>query len=103
MHEVNTRWGTVKVRYMRTEGAVEYLAVACPASLPDWCANKQGPPPMLLPRDLSVTGDWDKHLTMALAADIEDDKMRYVPPPKPPPPRHPVEQRTGETKRYQPK
>lgn len=81
MHKVSTRWGELEVKYYRTETAQGLSVPSVTVSLAEWCASKRGPPPILMPIDLSVTGDWDRHLSMALKADIDD--AVYVPPVKP--------------------
>ena len=81
MHKVNSRWGPVEVRYTRTDDGSEILSVpSVTTSLADWNKSKTGPPPFLVARDLSTTGDWCKHLTLALVSDIESDKPKNVKP-----------------------
>jgi hypothetical protein len=80
MHKVSTRWGELEVRYYRTETHQGLSVPSVTVSLAEWCASKRGPPPVLMPIDLMVTGDWDRHLSMALKADIE--AATYVPPVK---------------------
>lgn len=88
MHKVNTRWGELEVRYARTEYGNEYLLVPSSTHVvrSEWNGGPKSLPPRdLSPRDLTVTADWDKHLTLALAADVEDGKFAYRPPTKPQP------------------
>jgi len=74
MHKVNTRWGELAVRYARNDEGREWLRVPTGAEQQEWVLDKSRPPRTLAPRDLVITGDWDRHLTMALAADVEDDR-----------------------------
>lgn len=75
-------WGMVEVRYWRDMQGREGLFVPAAPSIELWVTSKKGPPRFLVPADLATSGTWDQTLRDVLRADIEDDKMAYVPPAK---------------------
>lgn len=81
-----SQWGEVEVRYNRTADGREFLSVpACKQSPEEWSERKIGPPPILLPIDVTTTTEWNGYMRKALLADVaeakaaEDEKFNYRP------------------------
>lgn len=64
-------WGDVEVNYFRTDDGREGLSVpACKVTAAEWSKRKIGPPPFLMPIDISTSTQWNSYIRQAMLADV---------------------------------